>query len=649
MWVFIDDQLVLDIGGLHQPVDGTINFQTGIATITGKATQAGHSDNTGANAIVTAQGAVDPRGNNFEFYSALNMPNGGDGKTHTMKIFYVERGGCDSNCMISFNLPLVRGKADAKVAKYDKTANPSKPLTGVKFGLYSDAGCTDLIEEVSSDENGQLLFKNLPIINNDQKYYLKETYALPGYIPSTDIYTLEVAEDSSGNYYFKVMKDGEEIETIGQQPAIPVVYNEPVPPIDLTVEKQWKDQNNNTINPPANASATFQVKRYYYDVDTSQPCTFRVYRYKDNQTPKQEGPDYTFKGGTQVNINWEYDYWYIRSDPSRKNKYKENPEESSFKLKSDDGPAVINLPDTGTAAIYINDENLNTQWGPGVINITVDGTPYSSSTPPEPVWREDQTYDGPTLTLPSNNSWTGVFEDLPLFEEKHNYTRMYKYYIVETARTPADSEIVYVDGEGHVVADPSTLMTDQSSTQTVINKVVLMDLNILKIDKDKTVHKLPGAVFALRKIVENPDPIGNTIHYADDEVMTSNSTDSDGKTGFSDITSGYYEVTETVVPEGYVISGEKTFYVRISASGVDLLQKDLTKAPKDWAVISTGGIVVEVSKDLQAESVQFTVANEPGAQLPNTGGFGTSVIYLLGSILAFGAGSMLLRRRFVCR
>ena len=474
MWVFIDDQLVLDIGGLHQPVDGIIDFSTGIATITGKATQAGHADNTGANAIVTAEGAQNPRGNNFEFYQALNMPNGGDGKTHTMKIFYVERGGCDSNCMISFNLPLVKGKADVKVAKYDHSSNPVSPLKGVKFGLYTDAACTDLIEEIPTDENGLLLFESLAIKNDDQKYYLKETTPLPGYKANDTIYTLEVAEDGSGNYYFKVMADGQEIETIGEEPAIPVIYNEPYEPIDLTVEKKWQDQSGHNVEPDSNMSATFQVKRYQKyegEVSTTEDkgpdTTLNIYTldgYGNN--PQLVSTSHDYVRGKTVTISWKYDGYYGWSKYYRI--------DSGQNVNTGNNVSIeVSIPDEGVRNVYICDGNRGTQYR-GVYDLNISGETgariiENTTEHVESDWEEDLDYTGPTLTLPDDkidedHPWTGKFEDLPYFKREGDLTYTYKYYIVETEKTPANATRVYVDGSGNEISDPSALQTDHDST-----------------------------------------------------------------------------------------------------------------------------------------------------------------------------------------
>ena len=91
MWVFVDNELALDIGGLHIAVDGEINFTTG-ATEVSNARQLIDADSTTA--------SVKPKG------GSLNSKQLEPGY-HTIKIFYMERAGTNSNCMIKFNLPLV--------------------------------------------------------------------------------------------------------------------------------------------------------------------------------------------------------------------------------------------------------------------------------------------------------------------------------------------------------------------------------------------------------------------------------------------------------------------------------------------------------------------------------------------------------------
>ena len=55
-----------------------------------------------------------------------------------MQVFYIERGGCDSNCMIKFNLTQY---GDIEFDKVDKD-NPSDKLGGAVFGIYEDEACT---------------------------------------------------------------------------------------------------------------------------------------------------------------------------------------------------------------------------------------------------------------------------------------------------------------------------------------------------------------------------------------------------------------------------------------------------------------------------------------------------------------------------
>lgn len=95
VWVFIDGVLVLDLGGIHQALDGSINFATG--DITYDKTQS-HGD-TPARTIAQA---FDEAGKTWD-----STPY----KTHHLSFFYLERGDGGSNCKIKFNLPVKPSKA----------------------------------------------------------------------------------------------------------------------------------------------------------------------------------------------------------------------------------------------------------------------------------------------------------------------------------------------------------------------------------------------------------------------------------------------------------------------------------------------------------------------------------------------------------
>lgn len=95
VWVFIDGVLVLDLGGIHQALDGSINFATG--KITYDKTQ--RYGNPPAATITQA------------FTNAGKTWDSTAYKTHHLSFFYLERGDGGSNCKIRFNLPVKPSKA----------------------------------------------------------------------------------------------------------------------------------------------------------------------------------------------------------------------------------------------------------------------------------------------------------------------------------------------------------------------------------------------------------------------------------------------------------------------------------------------------------------------------------------------------------
>jgi fibro-slime domain-containing protein len=96
VWVFIDGVLVLDLGGIHQALRGSINFATGDINYYGKNQSNG---DTPAGKITQA------------FENAGKTWDPVAYKTHHLSFFYLERGDGGSNCKIRFNLPVKPSKA----------------------------------------------------------------------------------------------------------------------------------------------------------------------------------------------------------------------------------------------------------------------------------------------------------------------------------------------------------------------------------------------------------------------------------------------------------------------------------------------------------------------------------------------------------
>lgn len=111
VWVFVDDVLVLDLGGTHGKTEGSINFSTGqvLQYLNWKGT------NTTEQEKLYGSDTSFPTTLKNCYSQAGRQPNGGWSKKsserfesytrHKLKFFYLERGGAVSNCKMYFNLP----------------------------------------------------------------------------------------------------------------------------------------------------------------------------------------------------------------------------------------------------------------------------------------------------------------------------------------------------------------------------------------------------------------------------------------------------------------------------------------------------------------------------------------------------------------
>ena len=160
VYVFIDDVFVLDIGGSHWPVDGSINFATGFveayfnwAGVDGRTEdrekdKKRHYVTTIYDAFVEAGKENTVEWVETEYYDTKDKVTKttktfADYSSHTIKFFYLERGACVSNCKIKFNMPILPpGELDVKK---EVTGLTSDIAESYQFKIYDVTKGTETV------------------------------------------------------------------------------------------------------------------------------------------------------------------------------------------------------------------------------------------------------------------------------------------------------------------------------------------------------------------------------------------------------------------------------------------------------------------------------------------------------------------------
>lgn len=128
VWIYVDDVLMLDIGGTHGRYDGTINFATGEV----------HDMNLGGSysaKVRTIKSTFEEAGEATEL--GFDGDTFSDYTKHTIKFFYLERGGNIGFCRLRFNMPALPEKS-LNVSKQLEAYENSEVTTMVKNALTYD-------------------------------------------------------------------------------------------------------------------------------------------------------------------------------------------------------------------------------------------------------------------------------------------------------------------------------------------------------------------------------------------------------------------------------------------------------------------------------------------------------------------------------
>lgn len=184
---------------------------------------------------------------------------------------------------------------------------------------------------------------------------------------------------------------------------------------------------------------------------------------------------------------------------------------------------------------------------------------------------------------------------------------------------PNSSKVSYGDSSNTKYTTPST------------TKTYTWDVDVLKYTMvGETETALAGATFTLSKNSDGSNPIalvseGNNVYRVaktgETGTVTEITTDATGKFTIQGLDADTYYLTETKAPAGYnKLAGPVT--IVIGANGV---VNATTEAPQGVDVVK--------------------VLNQTGAELPSTGGMGTTIFYVLGGVLMAGAAILLVTKK----
>jgi pilin isopeptide linkage protein/fibro-slime domain-containing protein len=193
VWVFIDGKLVIDLGGVHDKVGATLNFRTGEIQYYEFSNK-----NSGSKVNITTSNLSEVYGSTWK-----------DGKVHTLKIFYFERGKSLSEFDSNFNLALIAEFNNVYEEEFEGETSVkfsgTKTLTGrtlaageFSFELKDEDG--KVLETVTNSASGAFAFSEIRYLLGedhsdvgDHKYTISEVIgSLTGVTYDTRVYNVTV-------------------------------------------------------------------------------------------------------------------------------------------------------------------------------------------------------------------------------------------------------------------------------------------------------------------------------------------------------------------------------------------------------------------------------------------------------------------------
>lgn len=641
VWVFIDNKLVLDLGGVHERATGSINFANGKVYV-----------NNQSNPTLRSV-----------FNSNSDSDTFADYTSHSLKLFYMERGRGDSNCSIKFNLPprptnsieIVKSLANSDKEKYtstdfqfkayleDEEDRKQEPVQynaipeGTPYRVKKNDSLTDEVRYVGANNIFTLKAGESAVfegIDSGLQFYAEEVGILSDQFDKVDITNWKVTYHDLNGKLVGTSEDkvSEKTKTYLARSEVKTAGN--------AARVEFK----NTCN--VNNLRKLRITKKMNGLSTTDKFSFQVYLtgqnrqfipydggyeviHKDGTSVSREGnpqgiirdvaPDETIVidqilSGTEFRVN------EIELDNSRY----EKPIKEVKKGLCDDGTVTdsdgkialkkdAHVIITNTLKV---DLTVNKEWSDKNIKHSsiyaglykADGTPLKCVE-----LNEDNQY---RYVFGNVSSSDLVYELRPVTgNENAEFTINNNGYVKVEADKIIVAKANNTDTKYKVSYKKEVSEDGTKITQTITNTKIVTELNLIKVEKNNEKNLLKNAEFALYTANDN-------YTYEESNRVTGNiKTDSNGRATVNGLVPGKYVLKETKAPEGY----------SLSANVWQVLVRD-----NQSVEVTLNGVPVEKSDD-----GAFVIENIKLYSLPSTGGSGI-YWYMIGGMVLMSAAAWIL-------
>lgn len=627
LWIYIDNVLVLDIGGVHDAFQGRIDFSTGDVTIT-------NGTNTTIkqmfrNAGVFPDGTPWNEGHVNEYFEGNTFK---DYSTHTFKMFYMERGAAASNLEMKFNLMPVEDSSLRVTKQIPETASGdvvqndyadavfyyrayigNNVCTRSAFG--SSAKYADGSPVIWKDNNtfqlkhGQTAI--FPVDSSTVRYHVEEVEPEPG---STMLnhYNVTNSDPEPGQQSGKETVSAE--KSVKQRGEV-VFANRPDDSIvnELRIVKNltgdmYTDEQGNLLVNEETGSPYFEY-RIYLENTVGKMVYYSLGEYYQTDI---NGNYVYYESGERKTVeyrNGKYIYTYNNGTVEELDKPKITEHTSQNGTIGDirHGDTII-IRGLLEGTDFVVDERTDR-------SLMIKGTTGEDTT-------EKYSFDG-TEVEDAYIRATG--ENLPDYPTGTLYN---------PAPQPPDAPYSSKAAEGTIIQEKDAKVTVKNSSQ-----LINADLSLIKTKEDGTA--LEGATFKLLRgqeiipvalsgdgVIIEPKTAGEIVTISENTF-----TIPSGGVIIKNIPANKtaYTLVEVSPPDGYINTHPEITSFKVWSGDVEIIDK----------AEFTDSIEVAFNEDQNL----LTVPNLAGAALPSTGGPGITLIYILGIMITGLAGAGLLTRK----